>query len=98
MTELMRNFTGHVAGILFENAVIYLEEVKTSSDGKSFHFLVEGGKSNLINGDPVYRFSHYIENSILKLEFSGKTDAEIASEIFNILSQKNHKVFIPQGN
>ncbi|WP_370685365.1 hypothetical protein AB9Q07_22640 [Klebsiella quasipneumoniae] len=87
MTELIRGYTGHLSGMRFDSAVINLEEVKTSSDGKSFHFLVESGKSNLINGDPVYRFSHYIENSILKLEFSGKTDAEIASEIFNILSQ-----------
>ena len=86
MTELMREYTGHLFGMFFDSAVINLEEVKTSSDGKSFHFLVEIGKSNLINGDPVYRFSHYIDNSILKLEFFGETDAEIASEIFKIIS------------
>ncbi|HIE3795991.1 TPA: hypothetical protein ACXL4G_006775 [Klebsiella michiganensis] len=87
MTELIRGFTGHVAGMPLENAVIYLDEVKTSKDGKLFHFLIEGGGLNMMDGDPVYRFSHYIENSILLLSFGENDDSEIAKKIINILSQ-----------
>lgn len=86
MIELMRGYAGHLSGMRFDSAVINLEEVKTSSNGKSFLFLVVTSELNVINGDPIYRFSHYIENSILTLSFSEKTDIEIATEIITLLS------------
>ncbi|EPW7235266.1 TPA: hypothetical protein ACS624_003881 [Klebsiella michiganensis] len=87
MTELMRNFTGHLAGMPFENAVIYLDEVKTSKDGKSFHFLIEGGGLNMMDGDPAYRFAHYIDNYILESNYNNIECDEIAKVIINILTQ-----------
>lgn len=86
MTELMRNFTGHVAGILFENVVIYLEDIKTSGNGKIFLFAVESQNINLLSGDAIYRFSHHVDSSILKSEFDNKSDNEISCEIINSLT------------
>ncbi|HCQ8713800.1 TPA: hypothetical protein OMF84_004504 [Klebsiella michiganensis] len=86
MTELMRNFTGHMAGILFENAVIYLEDVKTSGNGKLFLFAIEPHSVNLLNGDAIYRFAHHVDDSILKFEFGDKSDNEISSEIIYSLT------------
>lgn len=87
MIELIQEYAGQFSGMRFDNAVINLEEVKETSNGKSFHFLAENGSPDLRNGDPVYRFSHYIDNSILLHAFSNKTDVEIAMEIVTLLSQ-----------
>lgn len=87
MIELIQGYAGQFSGMRFDNAVINLEEVKETSNGKSFHFLVENGSPDLRNGDPVYRFSHYIDNSILTQAFSNKTDVGIAMEIVTLLSQ-----------
>lgn len=87
MIKLTQGYAGQFSGMHFDNAVINLEEVKETGNGKSFYFLVENGSPDLRNGDPVYRFSHYIDNSILSQVFSNKTDVEIATEIVTLLSQ-----------
>ncbi len=89
MTELMRGFTGQMAGMPFENVAIYLEGVNNSDNGKTLLFTVEPENADLLNGGNVTRFPHYIDASVLEREFNGKDDYEISTEILQSLTESN---------